>query len=308
MRLNHRQLEAFRAIMQTGSVTDAAARIFVTQPAASRLLADLESAVGYPLFKRIKNRMHPTREGLALFEEVDRSYIGLDVIAEAAREISKDRRGSLFIVGMPALALEFLPSVIAEFCNDRPEVSVTLHIYSSQRVQQCVASQQYDFGFAEIDTPHPAVTSEILLSAPMVAILPKNHHLTTKTTLTPRDLEGESFASLGSQYMMRKKVDAVFEAANVKRRMQIETQLSAAIGQIVAKGGSVALIDPISAVGLHAAGLVEVRPFEPAIIYNYRVLFPKHRVSSQLGQTFLGLVRKACEQIEGGFAVETPKA
>ena len=147
-------------MIETSSVTEAARRINVTQPAASRLLSDLEYQVGYPLFTRAKKRLSPTSEALALYEEVERSFIGLGTIAEAAREIGSFRRGSLHIVGMPALSLEFLPRVIARFTRDKPGISVALQVHSSQKVLQCVASQQFDIGFAEANLVHSAVIND----------------------------------------------------------------------------------------------------------------------------------------------------
>ncbi len=296
LKLNHRQLEAFRAMIETGSVTEAASRIHVTQPAASRLIADLEHAIGYALFRREKKRLLPTPEALALFEEVDRSFIGLRTIAEAAQDIGNFRRGSLHIAGLPALALDFLPRMISQFCADKPNISVSLQIHSSQRVLQCVASQQFDIGFAEIEADHPAVTSRTLCEAPLVAILPRGHPLLERSTLTPEDFKNQSFVSLGSNYITRKRIDAVFLASNVVRKMQIETQLSMAVGNMVAAGAGVSLIDHITAIGLQNRGLVETRPFLPDIKYLYRVLLPSHRPLSRLGETFLKIAAKGLRQ------------
>jgi len=284
-------------MIETGSVTDAAKRIHVTQPAASRLLADLEYAVGYSLFLRVKNRLSPTPEAMALFEEVDRSFIGLNTIAEAAREIGSFRRGSLLIAGMPALSLEFLPSVIAQFCHEKPDISVAMQIHSSQKVLQCIASQQYDLGFGEVSATHPGVRSEVLLDAPMVAILPKGHRLCDRAKIVPDDLEGETFVSLGASYSMRKRTDAVFLAANVNRKLQIETQLSFAVGQMVANGVGVSLIDPITAANLQKLDIIEARPFDPKIPYRYQVLFPEHRAASQLTKSFLELIKLQIGQL-----------
>jgi DNA-binding transcriptional LysR family regulator len=70
--INLRQLEAFRAVMLTKSITRAAEMLFVSQPAVSRLISDLESTVEFDLFQRVKKRLIPTPEGEALFEEVER--------------------------------------------------------------------------------------------------------------------------------------------------------------------------------------------------------------------------------------------
>lgn len=300
MKLNHRQLEAFRALIETGSVTEAAKRILVTQPAASRLISDLEHSVGYALFRREKKRLYPTPEALALFEEVDRSFIGLSTIAEAAQEIGNFRRGSLHLASLPAMALDFLPRMISQFCEDKPDISISLQIHSSQRVLQCVASQQFDMGFAEIDTEHPAVISRVLYEAPMVAILPKGHVLLQRSVISPEDFEGENFVSLGSNYLSRKKVDAVFLASNVTRKLQIETQLSMAVGRMVARGAGVSIIDHITAHSLQDQGLIETRPFLPEISYQYRVLLPSHKPLSRLGETFLDIARKNLEVADPG--------
>ncbi|MCF2872002.1 LysR substrate-binding domain-containing protein [Octadecabacter sp. G9-8] len=287
MRLNHRQLEAFRALIDTGSVTEAASRLHVTQPAASRLIADLEKTIGYALFLRQRKRLLPTPEAIALYEEVERSFIGLDTIADAAKDIGSFRRGALHIAGLPALALDFLPRVIAQFCDDRPDISVSLKIHSSPRVLQCVASQQFDIGFAETDVEHPSVTSKILHAAPFVAILPKGHKLLEKSVLWPNDFEGQNYISLGSDYISRRKIDAIFLAYNVQRIMNIESQLSMAVGNLVAAGAGVSIIDLVTARSLRDYGMIEIRPFLPEIEFAFRVLLPSHRPLSPLGETFL---------------------
>lgn len=298
MSLSHRQLEAFRAMIQTGSVTKTAAKISVSQPATSRLLSDLEHAVGYSLFKREKKCLTPTPEALALFEEVERSFIGLDTISEAAREIGSYRRGALHIVGMPAISLSFLPRVISKFCAERPDITVTLQINSSQKVLQCMASQQFDLGFTELQTTHQGVKSDLLFEAPLIAILPKGHHLCDKAVLGPLDFDGENMVALGADAPMRKKMDAVFLAANVQPKAQIETQLSFAMGQMVSTGAGIALVDPVSAMDLKALSLVETRPFNPSIIYQYKVLFPALQPRSRISDIFLNHVREFLPQKE----------
>ncbi|MCV0427217.1 MAG: LysR family transcriptional regulator [Roseibium sp.] len=296
MKLNHRQLDAFRAMIETNSVTEAARRILVSQPAASRLISDLEHQVGYPLFVRSKKRLTPTPEALTLFEEVERSFIGLETIAEAAREIGTYRRGTLHIAGMPAMALEFLPSIIGSFCQERPDISVALQIRSSQKVAECIASQQYDLGFAEISVNHPSVASELLLTAAQVAILPRDHPLSKKEVLTPADMHGEPFISLGMGYPTRQKIDAVFEAAGVDRKLQVETQLSLAAGHLVASGTGIALIDPITAAHLERLNLVTIRPFTPKILYSYQALYPKHKPVSRIARQFMEIVGKRLDE------------
>src|SRR3712207_770227 len=102
--LSQRSLQAFRLTVLTGSVSAAAETMGRTQPAVSRLLKELEEDVGFRLFDRVKGRLQPTSEARLFFEEVQRSFIGLDRIASIAGEIRRGRRGTLAIASLPAAA------------------------------------------------------------------------------------------------------------------------------------------------------------------------------------------------------------
>ena len=84
MKPTHRQIEVFRAVMATGHVTQAADRLGSSQPTLSRELARLEASLGMALFDRVRGRLRPTVRAMALLEEVERSFIGLDRIAATA--------------------------------------------------------------------------------------------------------------------------------------------------------------------------------------------------------------------------------
>jgi DNA-binding transcriptional LysR family regulator len=163
---------------------------------------------------------------------------------------------------------------------------VAVQIHSSPKVLHCVASQQFELGFAESSVSHPSVTSETLAEAPMVAILPVGHRLAELDALSPRDMAGESFVSLGLNYAIRQKIDAIFLAENVERKLQAETQLSFAAGHLVASGFGISVIDPVTADYLAKLNLVVAKPFRPVVMYSYQMLFPQHRPQSQICKAF----------------------
>ena len=170
-----RQIEAFRAVILRHTVTRAAESLHISQPAVSRLIADLESRVGFVLFERQQGRLLPTAEAHVLFEEVERTFVGLDRIAQAAEQIRAMRRGSLRVAGSPAVALDFLPSVIARFVEHHPGIDVSLLAHSATTVVEKVASGQCDVGLIAEPIPHPAVKTEHLAHAVMRCIVPRGH-------------------------------------------------------------------------------------------------------------------------------------
>ena len=162
-----RQLEAFRALILRQTVTRAADMLHISQPAVTRLINDLEADVGFSLFDRINGRLNPTPEALVLFEEVERSFAGIDRIAQTAEQIKSLRRGSLHIAGAPALALEFLPTTLTGFMREHPGISTTLLIHASSIVVDFITPEtetsiHYFWGMARNFKPQdPSLTVQI---------------------------------------------------------------------------------------------------------------------------------------------------
>lgn len=125
MRLNLRQVEAFQAVFQTNSMTAAADLMGVTQPAISRLIRDLEAETELRLFERSRGGLLATPEAVALYREVQRSFSGLDRIAQAAAALRLKRTGILDIAASGGPAFHCLPAVIHQFSDAWREVRLS---------------------------------------------------------------------------------------------------------------------------------------------------------------------------------------
>ncbi len=300
-KLSHRQAEAFRAVMIAGTITGAAEILCVSQPAVSRLLADFEDAVQLRLFERHKKRLTPTPEALILFEEVEKSFVGIDKLARTADELRGFHRGTLRIATMPAVSIGFLPNVVQDFISDHRGVSVTLQVRSSQQVADWVATQHYDVGIVATHVSDPAIDVQLLADSRMVCVLPAGHRLADKPVLTPEDLRGESFISLGTEQSARYKVDEAFERAGVGRQLIIDTQLCYVACSFVLAGSGVTLVDPLTALHFAPQGLV-VKRFEPRISFVYNILYPAQRAKSQLTLEFTDTLRRKLAQLAASSA------
>lgn len=298
-RLKHRQLEAFRAVIETGKVTSAAVSLNTTQPSVSRLISDLEVVTGFKLFDRHGRQLIPTSEALALYEEVERSFVGMVEISRVIEDIRDFRRGSLLIAGMPALALHFLPEAIARFTREEPGITVSLRARSSQAVLRHVSSQQFDLGFAEFSSEHPAVKNKPIWTVPMQAILPVDDPLSKKEFLTPKDFHERPYIVHGAEDPTRNEIDRIFNAEGVRPRIVSEAQLSASICELVANGAGVSVIEPVTAAYFGAFNKIEARPFRPAIPFRYELLLPALREPSRIATRFLELVEAQFQALLG---------
>lgn len=289
-RLTYRQIEAFRAVMISGTTSGAAGILCISQPAVSRLLSDFEDTVGVRMFERHKKRLLPTPEARFFYEEVERAFVSLEHLSRAAEELRGFHLGSLRVASMPAASVEFLPSVARRFNDEHPGVSLTLQVRNTQQVADLVASQDFDLGvISGIHLSDSSIEVENLASSSMVCVLPPGHRLADRELIRPEDLAGEVFVSLGTEQDLRYKVDNVFEQAGVNRQLLIDTQLHYAACAFVMAGSGVSIVDPITALHYRRLGVV-VKRFEPRIAYRYAIIFPRHRSRSGLTNAFVEML------------------
>lgn len=283
---NIRQIEAFRCMMVTGSMTMAARMMGVTQPAISRLLRDFQDELNLVLFEKRGTGVAPTAEATSLYAEVERSFVGLDRIRTSAEEIRTRRSGSLRIAALPALANGFLPRFAGRFLAKRPELDLGLFGVISPLVVDWVANRQCDIGFAEVPIANPGLDIAPMPVLSRVAVMPEDHRLARKSLIKPKDFEGENFISLKHGSGSRYRIDNVFAERHINRVMRVETHLSEIMCGLVSSGFGVAICDPFTAAEFAGRGVVS-RPFQPRIPFEFGILSPPGPKPSAIAQAFI---------------------
>ncbi|CAJ9895348.1 LysR substrate-binding domain-containing protein [Burkholderia pseudomallei] len=292
-----RQLEAFRAVIMTGSVTAAGDLLHLTQPTVSKLIADLEHRTGLILFDRIRRRLVPRPEAYSLFQRVDKTFAALEEVGRDARRLALGHSGHLRIVAMPAFGLGVLPRAVGAFLRERPEVTVDFNIGASTYVAEWIANRQADVGFATATPVGPGVTLTSFVTLPGLCVLPAGHPLAERTEIRPRDLDGERFVSFARDSAFRHLIDDVFRTEGVARRIVIESGSAAAACALVAAGTGVAIVDPLSALDGWRAGGVVLARFKPDIPFVVDAVFPSQVTRSVLAAQFLEVVKATLQEM-----------
>ncbi|EBS4566131.1 LysR family transcriptional regulator [Salmonella enterica subsp. enterica] len=283
--VNLRHIEIFHAVMTAGNLTEAARLLHTSQPTVSRELARFEKVLGLTLFERTRGRLHPTVQGLRLFEEVQRSWYGLDRIVSAAESLREFRQGELSIACLPVFSQSFLPPLLPPFLARYPDVSLNIVPQESPLLEEWLSAQRHDLGLTE--TLHaPAGTARTeLLTLNEVCVLPCDHPLAAKTVLTPDDFQGENFISLSRLDSYRQLLDTLFAEHQVKRRMVVETHSAASVCAMVRAGAGVSIVNPLTALDYAASG-VTVRRFSIDVPFTVSLIRPLHRPASALVDAF----------------------
>lgn len=294
--LTHRQIEVFRAVMVAGHVTRAAEALHTSQPTVSREIARLEQVLGIGLFERVKGRLRPTARALALLEEVELSYVGLDRIAATAVSLRDFAQGRLQVASLPALAHALLPDAIRRFVALRPEAGVSITPLESPGLEAALTEQRFDLGLTERRDAPAATELHSLLEADEVCVLREDHPLAARAVLRPQDFADQAFVSLAPTDPYRQQIDAVFDGAGVRRQLRIESPSAVSVCALVREGLGVAIVNPLTALALRGQGLV-MRPLAVSIPFHVAVVLPAWRSENPLRRALLVGLQAAADAL-----------
>lgn len=291
MSITHRHIEVFRAVMQSGSVTGAAGLLHTSQPTVSRELARMEHLLGFSLFERVRGRLQATVRARALYDEVQRSYQGLERVMATAHGLREFAGGQLAIACVPAFAQTLLPGACRRLRARHASASVAITPQESPVLEEWLSAQRFDLGLTEQDSPPPGTQGEPLLVADEVCVLPLGHPLLARPALRPEDFRDEAFVSLSPTDPYRVALDAVFQTHGVARRLALETQSAASVCSLVREGLGVAIVNPLSALDYLGRGLM-VRPFTVSIPFRISLVRPDYRPASPLSDDFVAALHE----------------
>ncbi|MFC6790544.1 LysR substrate-binding domain-containing protein [Methylobacterium komagatae] len=298
--MSFRHIEAFRAVMATGSMTEASRRLHTSQPQISRLIGQLEGITGLPLFDRGGSRLVPTLDGTRFHAEVERAFVGLASLEVAASRIRAFGAERLRVAAMPRLAGGLLARAVARFQRDHPGVVVAIHSGDDEAVSEWIATGFCDAAVTMVYGEIPKARFDHVKTLECVAVLPLDHPLAAKASLSLEDLRGENFiaSSLGSA--LRERIDAMLAQAGVEVSVIAEAGLGSAICTLVAAGLGVSVMNPLAAYEEALVSSIAIRPIAPALPVHFALLFPPDHARSRLVQAFSACARTIMlEHLEG---------
>ena len=302
MKLTHRLVEVFRALMLTGSVTRAAELLHTSQPTVSRELARLETVLQITLFDRVRGRLRPTVRALALRDEVERSYVGLDSITATAASLRQFADGRITLACLPALAQTLLPDAVRRFAAGHAQVSVAITSLESPALETHLAEQRCDLGLTEQRTAPPGTTLEALLQVDEVVVLPTGHARLARRVLRPQDFAGQAFVSLAPGDPYRQQIDSLFAQQGIERVLALEADSAATVCALVRQGLGVAIVNPLTALALAGPGL-QVRALSVSVPFYVGLVSPDLRPPSPLRPAFVAALREAAAEVRKRLTV-----
>ncbi|MES2294349.1 MAG: LysR substrate-binding domain-containing protein [Pseudomonadota bacterium] len=302
-RLNLRQIEAFKAVIENGTVSRGAQILNISQPAMSKLIANMEADTGLRLFDRTKGRLAPTEHAMRLYEEVGRIFAGVRQVENAVDAIRRDEQGRIAVGVMAALAGSFIQRATTSFLKARPNVFCSVHSLNSQWTVDWLIARKLDIGLVSARIDNPYVTLEPLMELPLVCVLPLGHALAKKTLIEPNDLNKIPLVTFQPDTFVGHLLEKMFETYKVEPRIVLFANIAPTLCEFVAAGLGVALVHPLMVSGLEHRLIV--RRFAPEINFHFQLCRSIDSRNAQLVEAFAKELRATASQITTSLLKES---
>ncbi len=255
--ISPRQLEVFVSVATTGSVSAAAGHLFMTQPAASMALAELERQLESPLFNRERGRLRLNargRELLPLAQELIERFAELE---RKAGDSAQLLGGELRIGASNTVGNYLVGDLLGDFVAAYPRVSVRLGVGNTDAIAEGVVEHRYDLGCVEGPVSHPALDVRPWRDDVLAVCARPDHPLAHKRRLRPEDFEGARWILRERGSATRALSERVLAALPAGQTV-LELDQSESIKQAVTAGLGIACLPAVALTDALAAGRLVV--------------------------------------------------
>ncbi|NEI74884.1 LysR family transcriptional regulator [Rhizobium lusitanum] len=287
-----RQLQVFREVLRAGSERLAAKILNVTQPAVSQQVRQLEAEVGFTLFRREHNRLHPTDRAWDLLRSVDGALQSVDRIERSIAGLRNEETGSVSLAAPGVFCLAAIPRAVQAVRQTSP-LSFQILSGSYQQVAEHVLNGRADLGISRLPLNERAFDWMPVATARNVCLLRAGHRLTDKKLITPADIVGEALIDIDPQFSSHQMNINALRYMGVEPDLAVEYDANGHDAGFVAAGVGISITNSLVAREYEKFGL-ELRPFEPGAIYHYVVFWQK-------GREFTGGMQSIADQLLVSF-------
>ncbi|WP_176464008.1 LysR family transcriptional regulator [Bordetella genomosp. 11] len=286
MNITIKQLRAFINVVNAGSFTEAAKRLYVTQSALSLLLRDLESELGFRLLDRNSRRMQLSTMGAEFYPLAVKVVDDLDTAVSSTLQLHERQRGSVVVACTLLYGQALMPQILAAFGQRYPAIAVRMLDLPNEQVLSRVAADEADFGIAPQRPTPTGLVQERLFQDRIQLICPADHPFTGRKRVTWTQALAHPFISLPLDFTVRLQADllAWSKSLTLNPRHSV-SYLTTALG-MVKWGHGLTALPSYSTPLLTAYGLAGV-PVRDPVIHRQVSLFTKRSRSLSPAATSL---------------------
>jgi DNA-binding transcriptional LysR family regulator len=285
-----RRLQVFHAVAKQMSFTKAAEVLYMTQPAVTFQIKQLEEHFNARLFERGHGKISLTPAGEMVLEYAERILGMSQELETRVREMTGRLSGPLLIGASTTIAEFLLPPVLGEFKALHPEVQAKLAVANSEAIENRVAEHTLDIGLIEAPSHLPTLLTETCCDDELQVIVAPKHPLAKLKVVTPKQLVEYPYVTREPGSGTREFTDLYFRKAGIHaNELNVVMELGSpeALKGVVGTGLGFAVISRVTVERERRLGDLVALPLQPKLIRTLSLVYPKEKFRSRLVNTFV---------------------
>jgi DNA-binding transcriptional LysR family regulator len=297
-----RRLQVFHAVAKHLSFTKAAEALFMTQPAVTFQIRQLEERFNTRLFDRTHGHIALTGAGVITLDYAERILALSAELDTRLTELSGQMAGTLLIGASTTIADFLLPEVLGEFKSRFPAVLLRLFVANSEAVQDRIAERSLDLGFIEGDSHLPSLVTDVCCDDELHVVCAPSHPLAKQKSATPKSLMEHAYISREPGSGTREVIDHYLLKNGVSPdslQVVMEAGSPEAIKGLVATGLGFAIMSRATFAKEMLLGRLIQIPLSPPLNRHFSVVYPKERFHSRLVNGFVEFAKERLAAMQG---------
>lgn len=289
-----RRLQVFHAVAKHLSFTRAADALFMTQPAVTFQIKQLEEQYGTRLFERRHGGISLTPAGELVLGYAEKILALSDEMETRLGEMTGEMRGPLLVGASTTIAEFLLPRVLGEFNALYPQVRARLIVANSESIEGRVAEHTLDVGLIEAPSKISGLSSQICCEDELQVICAPDYPLAGMHSVTPKQLIDYEFISREPGSGTREITDTYFRSHKIAPdalKMQMELGSPEALKGVVSTGLGFAIVSRTVVEKEVRLGTLVGIPLDPPLKRSLYLIHPQDRFQSRLTETFIAFTR-----------------
>jgi len=292
--MNFNHLLIFQKVAEHRHFTRAAEDLYISQPAVSKQIRELEKSLGLSLFSQIGRKIYLTEAGEILYDYARRIFALTDEVETHLAEMRDLERGRLALGASTTIGIYLLPEVLGQYRACYPRIELSLDIANADLIQSHLLNNLVELALVEGSVTHPELTSEVWQADELVLIAAPESPLAQQEALSLHDI-------LEAPFLVREQGSGTreaFEAALTERNLPpvtpfMELGSTEAIKKAVAAGLGISFVSTHTIQLEVAAGLLHIVPLRDfQLVRQLYIAYPRQRRLSRASRAFLALLQR----------------
>lgn len=302
-RLKTRQLLLLVALAEEGNIHRAARVLSMTQPAASKLLRDLEDALEVSLFDRLPRGMRPTWYGETMIRHARQALASLNQAHDELLAAKSGKLGQVNVGAITSPGLTLLPDAVARVKADHPHLQVTVQIETSDVLMERLIQNKLDILVARMLAQHDKTEMryEVITEEPVCAVARPGHPLLRKARLGLRDVADSGWIVPPAGSVLRHRFDLMFQEAGLQGPVNvIETAAVLFTTKMLQRSDMIGVIATDVARYYAEHGILAVLPVAlPCQMDSFGIITRRDRQPSPATKVMLDAIRFSAVAVYG---------